>query len=433
VRIAYIAAGAAGMYCGNCLRDHALAVAVNRLGDELVLIPTYTPLRTDLPQGEETLGRRLFFNGIRAYAAQKLAYFRKPRPILDRVLGSRLVVGLLSRLSGSTDPARLGDMTLSMLRGEDGHQRRELDELVAWLRDELRPDVVQITNALLLGMARRLKEELRVPVLCSLQSEDIFFEGLTEAYRDACAELVRERGGEVDGLLAVSEFHADWAAETFGLPRQTISVVYPGVPLDGHTVRERGKYGDAPTIGFLSRLAPEKGLDILCESFVSLVQQPGLERARLRVAGYLPNRSISYVAAWRRHLAMAGLADRVEFLGTIQRAEKLAFLDGIDVLAVPTRHPEPKGMFVLEALASGVPVVLPEHGAFPELVGRSGGGVLTRPHDSSDLARVLGEVLTDRDRLVALGASGRRAAEEFFHAERMARETCEVYRRVVAA
>ena len=430
MKIAYIAAGAAGMYCGNCLRDHALARSLRELGQDFLLVPTYTPLKTDLPQGSETASDELFFNGIRAWLEQKVAWFRKPRPVVDRLLGSRAVAGLLARMQFSTDPAKLGDLTVSMLEGESGHQRRELDPLIAWLAEDVRPDIVHISNALLIGMARRLRAELDVPVVCSLQSEDIFLLGLEPPWRDRAFSIIAERIAEVDALIAISEFYAGWCSEHFSIERDRLAVVPSGIPLEGHLVgTDRGEL-EAPVIGFFARMAPEKGLDTLCHAFIDLTRRPRFSKATLRVAGYLPNAQIPWVGRLRRTLRTVGLADRVEMLGSVDREQKLAFLSGLDVLSVPTRHPEPKGLFVLEALASGVPVVLPNHGVFPELVEDTGGGLLHTPDDPGDLADSWEELLTDPERHAQLARQGRESVESRYTAERMARDTLNVYKGV---
>jgi glycosyltransferase involved in cell wall biosynthesis len=164
-----------------------------------------------------------------------------------------------------------------------------------------------------------------------------------------------------------------------------------------------------PTIGYLARLAPEKGLHLLVDAFIALAKTTGLSQAELRVAGWLGKQ---YEAYWQEQLdklAMAGLQDRVRYMGSVDRAGKLAFLNSIDLLCVPTTYQEPKGLFVLEGLAAGVPYVQPAHGAFPELHQRMGGGYLFDPETAGELATRLAEVLGDRKALRTLGQQGRQA------------------------
>ena len=427
MKIAYITAGAAGRYCGNCLQDNVLVLALRALGEDAYLVPTYTPIRTDIADASE---QRLFFSGLRVFLEQRFEFFRRPRRLLDGVLGSRALVALLARLASKTDPRSLGELTVSMLRGEEGHQRREIDELAAWLGEHVRPDVVHISNVLLAGMARRLKELLRVPVFCGLQAEDSFLDFIPEPERGLARALIGERGREVDRLVAVSSYYADHAAETFGLPREHMSVVLPGILLDGHEPAAP-RSGPELTIGYLARIAPAKGLHHLCEAFARLATEPELARVRLKVAGYLAPDQVSYASRLRSALGREGLARRTEFIGTVDRAQKLRFLSEIDVLSVPTVYPDPKGLFVLEALASGVPVVAPRHGIFPELIEETGGGVLCEPEDAGSLCDALRALLLDPALRRELGDAGRAKVLERFGAERMARETLEVYRAAV--
>ena len=428
MRIAYITAGAAGRYCGNCLRDNVLALHLRALGEDVCLVPTYTPIRTDLENASEG---RIFFNGLRVFLEQKYEFFRRPRPLLDRLLGNRLLLGWLSRLSSSTNAGQLGNLTVSMLRGEEGHQHKELDELVRWLERDVKPEVVHLSNVLLVGMAARLRDVLRVPVVCGLQAEDSFLDALPDPHRATALELISERGGAVDGLVAVSEYYAERAASRFSLPREKISVVLPGIMLEGHEKVSRPE-GSPLTVGYLGRISPEKGLHLLCQAFRRLAVEPELTGLRLEVAGFLANDQIGYAAALRRDLSRLGLGDRVRFIGTVDRREKLTFLAGIDVLAVPTVYPDPKGLSVIEALASGIPVVAPDDGIFPELLEKTRGGLLCQAGDVDSLVESLRILLTDADGRSRMGEAGHREVHDGFSAERMARETLSVYRNLTS-
>ena len=427
VKIAYIAAGAAGMYCGNCLRDHALALAIRKLGEEMVLVPIYTPLRTDLSQGEETRDGPVFFNGVRAYLQQHLPYLRKPRPVLDRMLSSGTVNRLLAVVGAKTDASGLGPLTHSMLRGEEGNQAREIDELLVWLRDDLKPDIIHLSNVLLVGLARRLREELKVPVVCSLQSEDHFIDELEEPHKAGCIEEIRTRADELDGLVAVSAFYRETVCEKYGIEKDKVAVILPGIPLAGHPAKRSGPRNEGVTIGYLARLTPEKGLEHLCEAFRSIASD-GNDALRLSAAGYFPGASAPWLKEISLKLKGAGVRDRAEFLGTLDRREKLSFLSNLDIFSVPARRPETKGLYAMEAMASGIPFVLPGSGVFPEIFDRSGGGLLYEPGNPDGLRSALAALIEDDDLRDRLGREGREAALDYFNADRMARDTMEYYR-----
>jgi glycosyltransferase involved in cell wall biosynthesis len=435
MKVAFIAAGAADMYCGSCLRDHALAVHLRALGHEVTLVPTYTPLRVE---GEPASEKHVFFGGIEVYLAERLPALRERRGLLGRVLGSQALLRWLGGLSLATDPRKLGRLTVSVLRGEEGNQRRLLAELAAWLRDHVRPDVVHLSSSLFTGFARELKRDLGVPVVCGLQGEDLFLAGLEEPYRAEALALVRDRGADVERFIATSTHAKEHMAARAGLDPEKIDVVLPGIALDDFPAPPAPRAPPPlpraperpPVIGYLARIAPEKGLHHLVAAFARLAASGEIPGLRLKIAGYLGAANVRYAASIRRALAARGLGGRVELLGTVDRSQKLDFLRAIDVLSVPTDYPEPKGLFVLEALAAGVPVVEPAHGAFPEILEATGGGLLHAPGDSEDLARKLAALLGDEPLRRRLGEEGRAAVRARFSARRMAEETLSIYERV---
>jgi len=428
MRITYITAGAAGMYCGSCMRDNTLVAALTQLGHDALLVPTYTPIRTDEPDVSQ---QRVFFGGINVYLQQKSRFFRWTPWFLDRLLDAPRLLRWVSRFAVKTDAHQLGDLTVSMLEGEHGKQRKEVAKLVRWLATEVRPEVINLTNALLSGMVHELKRQLGVPVLCSLQGDDIYLESLPESARARSLELIREHCREIDGFIATSAYYADFMSGYFAVPRQRIEVVHPGLNLSGHG-GERPRRDDRTfTVGYFARICPEKGLHNLAEAFMLLRKMPGGQSARLHVSGWLGENNREYFDGIFQRLKQAGLADAFEYHESPDHVSKVRFLHGLDVLSVPTTYREPKGLYVLEALANGVPVVQPRHGSFPELIEATGGGVLVAPDDPVDLARALHELSQNPARVEDLGRKGRAAVHERFHAERMARETVAVYQRYV--
>ena len=430
MKIAYIAAGAGGMYCGSCIHDNTLAAALGRLGHEVALLPTYTPMRTDEPG---VAGPRVFYGALNVYLQQKSAFFRHTPRAVDWLLDRpRLLAWITRRFSGTTDARMLGELTLSMLQGEEGPQAKELDKLVSWLRDEYRPDVVQITNSMLLGLVRRFKEELGVPVVVAVQGEDLFFEDLPEPFRGQVLDEMKRRAAEADAFIAPSRFYADKMAAVLGVESTRMRVVPLGIKSEAGE-RPAARADSVPTIGFLARISPEKGLHLLAEAFRELTQRPEGGSARLKIAGWLGAKDEDYFVEVMSRFDAWGLADRVEHAGELDLEGKRRFLDSLDVLSVPTVYREPKGLFMLEAMARGVPVVQPRHGSFPEMIEATGGGVLCEPDSPADLARALGELLADDDKRRRLGARGREAVSERFDETTMAHNTLAVYDSLLAA
>ncbi len=422
MRIVYLMPGAGGsFYCENCLRDAALIRAIAGLGHDPLMVPLYLPLKIDEPASIPAAP--VFFGGINVYLQQKSGLWRRLPRWLTRWLDAPWLLRWAAKRAGMTRARDLADTTLSMLRGEDGHQASELERLIDWLAAEEKPDLVSLSNCLLIGAARRLKERLSVPVVCTLQDEDIFLDGLPEPQRTAAYEAIAGRAAHVDAFIAVSHYYGGLMCERLRIPAEKLHVVHNGIPVEGY--EPAASPPEPPTIGFLERLCHEKGADILADAFLCLRPKPsGL---RLRLAGGWNAADEPFLAAIRNRVADAGASANVEFLPNLQRAERQAFLRTLSVLSVPSRHPEAFGMYVIEALASGVPVVLPRRGAFPELIQATGGGILYDGDGPEPLAAALGELLADPARARELGTRGRQAVQRHFAVEVTARKTIEVY------
>jgi len=423
MKIAFITSGAAGMYCGSCMKDNTLVAALGRLGHDALLIPTYTPIRTD---EEDVSQSRVFLGGVNVYLQEKSRLFRHTPRFLDRLFDIRGLLNWVSRFAVRTKTERLGDLTISMLQGTHGRQRKEMHNLAAWLATEFRPDVVILSNVLISGLVSAIKEKWSAPVLATLQGDDIFLESLKPADRARSIELIRANGEHIDGYFATSDYYADFMASYLSLPRERIHVVRPGINLKSHgTAKE---FADKPpyTIGYFARISPEKGLHNLVEAFRLLRQTPGAPRCRLRIGGWLGENHRSYFDEQLRVLRDAGLGDDVEHVDCPRHEDKVRFLQSLDVFSVPTTYREPKGIYILEAMANGVPVVQPRHGAFPELIESTGGGIVVEPDNPRELAAGLRRMLDDTAMRMRLGEAGQKQVFARFSAERMAAETAAV-------
>lgn len=428
MRIAYIGAGAAGMYCGSCLHDNTLAAALLDLGEDIVLVPTYTPLRTDEPNVSM---RRIFFGGINVYLQQKWAVFRRTPWWLDRLLDNPALLASVSKRAVSVDPSQLGEMTVSMLRGEAGHQRKELEKLADWLLTELRPDVVHLSNSMQLGMARLFTERCGPPVVCQLSGEDLFLEKLPPNEYHEARSLLRERATEVGAFVALNRYYADFMANYLAVDRSRIHVIPHGLKLEGHGLRTSKQPKEPRVIGYLARVCEDKGLHLLHEACKLLAQRDDVPPFVLHAAGYLGAGDRHYFEKLEASAQSGPLTGRFKYFGELDRPQKIAFLQSLDVFSVPTVYRESKGLPALEAMANAVPVVLPDHGSFSEMVADTGGGLLCRPHDPADLAEKLAELLTNPLRATQLGLTGQQAIHDRYHASKMAHQTLALYRTLV--
>jgi len=434
MRIVHVMSGAGAMYCGSCLQGNTLVAALCALGEDAILAPVYTPIRTD----EEYVGLdRVFFGGINVYLQQKSALFRHTPWSFDRLFDRPRLLRWLGARAASTEARALGELTVSMLQGEEGRQSKELEKLLRWLNRDVRPDVVHLSNVLLIGMAREIRRQLGVPVVVSLSGEDIFLEKLPEPHYCEARSVLRQRAAEVSALVAMNRYYADFMAGYLAVDRSRIDVVPPGLNLQGHGAPHvgapaGGKEPRTLTIGYLARICPDKGLHLLAEALELLVRRRDLPAVCVRAAGYLGPSDRPYLAEIEARLRQRGLADRFHYAGELSRSEKIAFLQSLDVMSLPTVYRESKGISVLEAWANGVPVVVPAHGAFPEMIDDTGGGLLAKPHDASSLAEALAQLICDPELASQCGRRAQQAVHQRYQAEASAQRMLEVYRRMIS-
>ncbi len=418
-----ITPGAGRMYCGACMRDNALARELRRQGHEATLLPLYLPLTLD--EQDQSRGLPVFFGGINVYLEQKSALYRRLPRFLTRALDSRWLLRLLGRWAGRTRPEDVGALAVSMLRGEDGNQAVEMDRLLDWLATVPRPGVVNLSNVLLAGLARPLKQRLKAPVAATLQGEDAFLDALPEPYRAQAWEALSEQAGAIDAFIAPSRYFGRLMQERIGFPEGRLHIAPNGIDLSGYEAASTPP--SPPALGYFARMCPQKGLDTLVDSYILLRSRPEGSGLRLAVGGSLGPEDRPFVEGLEAKLRRNGLGDQARFAPNLSRVEKAEFLKGLSVFSVPSRYGESFGLYLVEALAAGVPVVAPRHAAFPEILEQTGGGVLCPPSGAEALADGIASLLGEPDRARSIGQRGREAVRERFSVEAMARRVLEIY------
>jgi glycosyltransferase involved in cell wall biosynthesis len=418
MRIVHLTAGTGAYYCGSCMRDHDLVAGLKRLGHDVLIVPMYLPPVLEEGVGDES-SCPIFFGGINVYLQQKSWVFRHTPAWLDRLFDGR---GLLRWASGKmhmTSPRDLGEILLSMLAGDDGNQRKEVRKLARYLAERGPWDVISISNAMLMGVAPHLRLALQAKaVICTLQGEDSFLDSLQEPWRtQAWATLERALVG-ADLLVPVSRYYGEVMAKRLPSLAAKMEVVHNGIDLSGYGLADVPPA--APTLGYLARLHPLKGLGVLVDAFIALATRPHLKDLLLRVAGSATAEDEKYVDTLRTKLSAAGLEGRAEFRSNLSKAEKQEFLRSLSVLSVPATYGEAFGLYVIEALASGVPVVQPKSGAFPELIEATTGGIISEGDDALSLADAIDRLLSDPIHARVMGGHGRKAVLDRFSADAMA-------------
>jgi glycosyltransferase involved in cell wall biosynthesis len=372
MKMVYLTAGAGGMFCGSCIHDNALAKELILLGNECLLVPVYTPIRTD---DESVSQDQVFMGGINVYLQQKLPWLAYLPSWLDRALNSPTLIRMLTKNVGKTLPTFLGALTVSMLKGLKGNQRKEFKRLLDWLSKDISPDIIILTNLLIGGGIREMKQKCGSKIFVTLQGDDIFIESLPEPYRSQTIELMKSLVPDVDGFIVHSRAYANKMKELLYIPWDRLHIVPLGIPLRDFSKAKIAtvSHPDVATkpteynIGYFARLGPEKGFHRLVEAFIELSKTPGFQHVRLKIAGWKGPQHENEFQRLSEKLKAAGLADRWQYVGSVDRSQKVEFLQSLDLFCVPTTYEEPKGLFLLEALACGIPYLEPAHGAFPEI------------------------------------------------------------------
>lgn len=411
------------MYCGGCFRDNSLVAALRRLGHDVVMVPLYLPLQ--LEDQDQSTGTPLFFSGVNVYLQQKYAFARRLPHWVNRLLAHPALLRGVGRKAAQTRPEEAGDLTLSMLQGEDGRQARELDELIGWLKTQGKIDVVCLSNSLLAGMARKLKRELNVKIACTFQGEDGFIDGLPREHSNATWLALTERVADIDLFVAPSHYYAALMRRRLELSEGQVKVVPNGIDLTGYLPAPEKP--SPPVLGYFARLCPEKGLDQLVEAYLVLKHRDRIPNLKLHIGGSLGPADEPFVLALEQRLRRHGAMRDTLLLPNPDRAAKQAFYRGLSVLSVPVRHGEAFGLFVIEAMATGVPVVLPAKGAFPELVKVSQGGLLFEPGKANALADAVEAILLNPDRHNTFSIAALQSARSLFTIDRMARDMAAIY------
>jgi len=423
MRILHIIPGSGGsFYCGNCLRDSKYVNALQGMGHEVIKIPMYLPLfahETDTGQVP------VFYGAISIYLKQMFPAFEKAPKWFDRLLNSKPMLKMAANMAGSTDSPGLSEMTISMLRGEHGKQHEELERMIHWIRDHYKPDVIHLSNALLSGLAPKIRAELGVPVFCSLQDEDVWVDVMKPQFRQEAWDLMSENGKSIAAFISVSHYFSGLMKEKIKIPEEKLPTVHLGVdPADYEPVIVDRK---PRNIGYISRMCEENGLEVLVEAFIALKKKPGHEEVNLILTGGSTGADKKFLSRIRRKIRQAGLEEAVEFHRDFEEEGRREFFRKVSLVSVPVLNGEAFGLYLLESMASGVPVIQPSLGAFPEIIGETCGGMIYGPNLSEILADTLAKALGNPDQLAGMSRSAIQGVNDRFNIFRHAEELVKVY------
>ncbi|MCX5771924.1 MAG: glycosyltransferase family 4 protein [Candidatus Hydrogenedentes bacterium] len=427
MKICLLVPGSGGtFYCQNCLRDYSLVRALRGAGHEAVMLPLYLPPFGD--EAETSQRAPVFFGGISVYLRHHVPLLRSAPAWLDRMVDAPWMLKLAAGREGSTNAGQLGPMAISMLEGRRGFQKKEFDRLVKWLVMHEKPDVIHISNALLIALATEIRQAMDVGIVCSLQDEEPWVEAMGLPYSRACWEAIGRHARNVSQFIATSGWYAERMASRIGIAREKIDVLFPGVETDNSD----GQVSfDPPTIGFLSRINEAQGFNLVAEAFIDLKREPALKDLRLRASGGCTPADRPFFKDVMKRLRNHGLQDSVEIVPRFTKPERRQFLGSVSVLSTPVPGGEAFGAQLLEAMECGVPVVQPRAGSYPEIIEATGGGVLYDAGTPGALAGALRSLLVDPSRARGLGATGRAAVRERYNMSRTADAMIGLYESVL--
>lgn len=423
MKIAHIIPGSGGsFYCGNCLRDSKYIRALKDLGHQVIKVPLYLPIFDDAHDLDEV---PVFYGAVNLYLKQQFPIFRHMPAFVEHALDSKSVLEMAARKAGSTRAKGLEGMTISMLLGEEGGQKEELERLVDWLADEAKPDVVHLSNALLLGLAHRIKERMNVAVVCSLQDEDVWVDAMEDHFRKEVWDLMSERGKDVDVFIPVSNYFAAEIHKRMVIPGNKIQTVYLGVDVADYSPRPITE--KEPVIGYLSRMCEENGLAVLVDAYLILRENPEYSAVQLKITGGKTGDDLHFIKEQKQKISKAGLENEVFWAEEFEGEERQKFFDSVRLISVPVLNGEAFGLYQLEAIASGIPMIQPALGAFSEVIKLSGGGVIYGDNKPELLAEALGELIFDDTRLQELSAAGIAGVKAHFDIHAQAQKMVAVY------
>ncbi|MGQ8337975.1 glycosyltransferase family 4 protein [Sunxiuqinia sp. A32] len=423
MKIAHIIPGSGGsFYCGNCLRDSKYMKALLDLGKQVIKVPLYLPIFDDAHDLNEV---PVFYGAVNTYLKQRFPLFRHMPAFVDNILDSKKVLHLAAQNAGSTRAKGLEEMTVSMLLGEEGLQKEELERMVHWLKDEAKPDIVHLSNALLIGLARRIKQEMDIPVVCSLQDEDVWVDVMSDKFREESWELMTERGKEIDAFIAVSDFYAEAMKKRLKIEDGKLFKNYIGVDAADYKVVPIEQ--KQPIIGFISRMCEENGLGVLVDAFIHLKEDEKYREVKLKITGGKTNDDTAFIKEQKHKIKEAKLEEDVLWVEEFEGEARQIFFDSVSLLSVPVLNGEAFGLYQLEALASGIPLVQPALGAFPEVVGLSEGGVTYHPNSAKKLSKAISSLILDKEKLTDLSKKGLAGVKEHFDVNKQAEKLVDIY------
>ena len=425
MKIVYLITGSGGsFYCGNCYRDMIYLRAIRKVpGIQATAIPLYLP-----PEGtnfETGLDKHVFFGAISMYLREKVPFLRNMPSFLDKIFDSGPMLKMAANRAGTTRTEGLEEMTLSMIKGENAFPEKELQRLIDYLTKDGQPDIIHLSNALIIGLARQLKKRMNVKIVCSLLNEDDWLDEMVEPYQSKAWQMISQEAVNVDAFITPSNYFKDLFISKTGVSGENFHVVPMAV--DAIDLNDIVNNSQFPALGYFCRINSQNGFDKLVDAFIDLKRKDVLPGLTLHVSGGFTGDDKSFIAKQIKKIKTNGFTEYLKIYPEFQGNGKYEFFSNIDIMSVPVRKHDGYGLYILEANAAGIPVVQPATGGFPEILEKTKGGITYSPDTVDELSANLLKLFKNDSLRKQLGKSGRENVNEELSLIKMSAGLSEVY------
>ena len=424
MKIVYLITGSGGsFYCGNCYRDMIYLRAIRKVpGINASAIPLYLP--PDDTNTETGMDKNVFFGAISMYLREKVPFLKNMPVFFDKIVDSGFMLKIAARRAGTTRTEGLEEMTLNMIKGENAFPEKELQRLTDYLCKDGKPDIIHLSNALVIGLARQIKKKLNVKIICSLLNEDDWIDEMMEPYQSGAWKLIAREANNVDFFLTPSTYYKKLFISKTGISGDNFHVIPLGFDPDLKIIEKKDNY---PAIGYFCRINSQNGIDKLVDAFIKLRSSNKLPGLTLHISGGYTGDDKPFIADQIKKIKDNGLKSSVRIYPEFHGNSKQEFFNNIDIMCVPVRKHDGYGLYILEANAAGVPVVQPATGAFPEIIERTGGGITYTPDTVDELSANLMKTLSNRELCIELGKKGQENVLKGLSLIKMSEELSKVY------
>lgn len=425
MRIVYLITGSGGsFYCANCYRDMLYVRAIRKVpGITASAIPLYLP--PDRKASDNAFDKEVFFGAISMFLREKVHLFRNMPDFLEKFFDFKPFLKLAARQAGTTRTEGFEELTLNMIEGDNAFRRKEVDRLVRYLIKDGQPDIIHLSNALILGLARQLKNRMNIKIVCSLLNEDDWIDEMVEPWRSKAWKMISKEAVYVDRFVTPSNYNKQQFIAKTGLKGDNIHVVPLGFDPEPFSPVEKTFH--PPSIGYFCRISYPNGIDKLIDAFIDLKTKNSIPGLMLNVCGGYTGDDKPFISAQIKKIREHGFQKSMKIYPEFQGNKKMEFFNDVDIISVPVRKYDGYGLYIIEANSAGIPVVQPATGAFPEIIARTGGGITYSPDSMEELSKALLRLLTDRKLAGDLGETGKRNVRSGLSLDTMSMGLSEVY------